>query len=174
MERVGNFLRKYVPAVKDAMEQYTGVGLDEITCRPYADDCVPDTHGKKWTLALYQLLNPELMMTRGLTIYYNTSISTLLVPGDKLWNMAAHELGHIAHRKLVGREELKGPISLQEDIANYFAKQALDRLRKPIVGKVRQGARDFQLLLMCRGVPETQENIVRYVRKEEERLFYGF
>jgi len=172
MERVGNFLRKYIPEVQPAIEHAAGVRLGEVSARPYADDCVQDTGKAGYSLALHQLLRPELMMAKGSTIYYNTSISTLIVPGGTLWNMTAHELGHIAHRKLVGRNELESPEDLREEVANYFAKKALDRLGKPVVGKVRKGARDFQRRLLCRGTPETLEKIVRYIRREEAHVFY--
>lgn len=169
MERVGHFLRKYVPQIQWALERTANVPLGVVDARPYADDCVLDTPEKRRTLALYQFLWPSMMMTKGSTIYYNTSISTLVVPGKTLWNMAAHELGHIAHRKIAGNDVLSSPKDLCESVADYFAELALEPLGRPTLLRVRQGAYRFQCALRENGIVETPEAIHGFLRSEEER-----
>lgn len=113
------------------------------------------------------MLNPAAQVI-GSTIYYSTSPFGLLLSGNYLRFLTAHELGHITHHALVGADEFFCFKHVREQFADYIAAHALKKNGMEVCNSGRAGARKFSEMLYKEGMPDTIENAMRYVQENSD------
>jgi hypothetical protein len=177
-ERLGNFLKKHSNEMQKCIEDLTKTPLGDVSIRPYSERIneiiqLKEKQGLLWILggertARRYLQGVELMLSPaaqvvGSTIYYNTSPLGLLLTGNYLWHLTAHELGHILHHAIVGSDEFFCFKDTREQFADFIASYALRKNGVEVCNTGRIGARKFIETLTKSGMTDTIENGMRYI-----------
>ena len=147
MELFGNYLRKNIPAWKKLVENELKVDLGTIDILPLPkciDEIIEELHPSLCKKILFKLIGmPLIYLSEDFiaakagksTVYYSRSPLVAIGSERDMTQTALHELGHIAHRKLLepfGHEDYhKIPENVREGFAECVAIYLIQKLNMP-------------------------------------------
>jgi len=183
-EKFGSLLKKRIKEIQPVVEDVVGIDLGDVQVLPfqnYISKVVKDYKKKGIIPSVYTanelwfyfrlcefILHP-FAKAESSTIYYNTSPFSSLFPGRYAWNVGAHELGHVAHHRIINSAHLKSEEKVSEGFADYIAEHTLEKICKPATSITKMRARKFRALISKEGFPDSIEGAVSYLHFEHRR-----
>ena len=137
-DTLGNYLRDNLPELQSLVEDKLGVELGEIDILPLVN--FPEKQMEKFggdyntftrflltSISQLQMIILENFKGYALawdsSIYYSQSTLALMLPERRMAEMGLHELVHLAHQKMAGKNpvEIIAPPYIIEGFADYVA-----------------------------------------------------
>ena len=184
-EKFGSLLKKRIKEIQPVVEDVVGIELGDIQVRPLREsfdgmikryDENPVSRilytRREWERSLWlgEFFLYPLAKAEHSTVYYSQSPLSSFFQGIFVPNVAAHELAHLAHCKIISKDSLKDTSThVSDEFADYVAEKVCSRLDKPIASFSRKSAVRFHEILSKAGLTDSIDSAVSYLRFEHRR-----